>query len=98
MSRDWILAVGCWLLATAAAAQPCRPLAVGNPAGNYFIPGVQGAIRYADNLSLDAYVQHGARKPPSIIVVHGGGWTSGSRIAPVGQTLEVLTGAGYNWF
>ena len=43
-------------------------------------------------------MQPGSTHSPSIIVVHGGGWTSGSRIAHVGQILEFLTGAGYNWF
>ena len=32
------------------------------------------------------------------MVIHGGGWTSGSRAAHVGQILELLTHAGYNWF
>src|SRR4029077_14107289 len=35
---------------------------------------------------------------PSVVVIHGGAWTSGSRIAHVGQILELLTRAGYNWF
>ncbi len=96
-------AFGCWLLATLtlaapAAAQPCPRLHIRNPAGNYIVPGVKGDIPYSGNLSLDAYVQQGSRRPPSVIVMHGGGWTSGSRIAHVGQILEFLTGAGYNWF
>jgi alpha-L-fucosidase 2 len=33
-----------------------------------------------------------------VVVIHGGGWTSGSRTAHVGQILELLTHAGYNWF
>ena len=96
----WLLAAGCWLLALAApaAAQPCPPLQVRNPAGNYIVPGVKGDIPYAGDLALDAYVQQGSARPPSVIVIHGGGWTSGSRIAHVGQILEFLTSAGYNWF
>jgi alpha-L-fucosidase 2 len=31
-------------------------------------------------------------------VIHGGGWSSGSRVAHVGQILELLTHAGYHWF
>ncbi len=100
MSRLWLLAAGCWFLTSAApaAAQPCPSLKVGNPAGNYIIPGVKGDIRYSGNLALDAYVQQEPARPPSIVVIHGGGWSSGSRIAHVGQILEFLTGAGYNWF
>ena len=98
-----LLAFGCWLLAalapaSATAAQPCPPLQVRNPAGNYIVPGVKGDIPYSGNLALDAYVQPGSVRPPSVIVVHGGGWTSGSRSAHVGQILELLTSAGYNWF
>jgi acetyl esterase/lipase len=85
-------------LSAPAVAQPCPALQVRNSEGNYIIPGVKGDIRYSDNLSLDAYVQQGPARPPSIIVIHGGGWTSGSRIAHVGQILEFLTRAGYNWF
>ena len=94
------LAVGCWLLAfgAPAAAQPCHPLQIRNPAGNYIVPGVKGDIPYSGDLAFDAYVQAGQTRPPSIIIIHGGGWTSGSRIAHVGQILEFLTGAGYNWF
>ena len=66
------------------------------------IPGVLGDIVYrrvgALELSLDAYVQKNGDRRPAVIVVHGGGWTSGSRIARVGQILEMLTRGGFNWF
>jgi acetyl esterase/lipase len=98
-----LLALGCWLLAALtpaapAAAQSCPPLQVRNPAGNYIVPGVKGDIPYSATLALDAYVQPGSARPPSIVVIHGGGWTSGSRIAHVGQILEFLSRTGYNWF
>lgn len=82
----------------AAYAQPCPTLQVRNPAGNYFIPGVKGDIPYSGTLALDAYVQQNSARQLSVIVIHGGGWSSGSRIAHVGQILERLTHAGYNWF
>ena len=78
--------------------QPCPALKAANPDGNYIVPGVMGAIRYSRDLSLDAYVQRGAGRRPSVVVVHGGSWSSGSRAAHVGQILELLTAAGYNWF
>jgi acetyl esterase/lipase len=81
-----------------AFAQPCAALRVRNPDGNYIIPGVKGGIRYAGHLALDAYVQRSADRRPSVVVIHGGAWSSGSRVAHVGQLLEVLTLAGYNWF
>jgi acetyl esterase len=95
-----ILLIVCGVLAVAgpASAQPCAPLQVRNPAGNYFIPGVKGDIPYSGDLAFDAYVQQGSARPPSVVVIHGGGGTSGSRVAHVGQILETLTHAGYNWF
>jgi acetyl esterase len=81
-----------------ALAQSCPALQVRNPAGNYIVPGVKGDIPYSGDLALDAYVQQGSARPPSIVVIHGGAWSSGSRIAHVGQILEVITRAGYNWF
>lgn len=32
-----------------------------------------------------------------VVVVHGGGWTTGSRVAHTGQLLELLTEAGFAW-
>jgi len=85
-------------LTVRAVAQPCPALQVRNPAGNYIVPGVKGDIPYSGDLALDAYVQPDPALGPSVVVIHGGAWTSGSRIAHVGQILELLTRAGYNWF
>ena len=85
-----------------ARAETCLPIKARNPEGNYIVPGVQGDIVYRRvagvELSLDAYVQKRGADRPAVIVVHGGGWEAGSRIAFVGQFLEMLTVAGYNWF
>ena len=43
-------------------------------------------------------MQQGPGPRPSVVVIHGGSWTSGSRAAHTGQILELLTRAGYNWF
>jgi alpha-L-fucosidase 2 len=94
--------LACALAPTGARASECLPIYVRNPAGNYIVPGVMGDIVYrrvnGKELALDAYVQKRGRKRPAVIVVHGGGWESGSRVAFVGQFLEMLTSAGYNWF
>jgi len=83
-------------------AGDCLPIKVRNPEGNYIAPGVMGNIVYrrvdGRELALDAYAQKRGRNRPAVIVVHGGGWAAGSRIAFVGQFLEMLTRAGYNWF
>lgn len=98
MHRPALLAFAALAAGVPAIAQPCPPLQVRNTAGNYIVPGVKGDIPYSDGVALDAYIQRGDARRPSIVVIHGGGWTSGSRIAHVGQILELLTRAGYNWF
>src|SRR6185503_7623607 len=98
LCRNFVFCAAALAISQPAFTQPCPPLHVRNPAGNYFIPGVKGDIPYSDGLALDAYVQQGSARPLSVIVIHGGGWSSGSRIAHVGQILETLTRAGYNWF
>lgn len=89
------------MLPIGAAAQ-CLPLTVRNPEGNYIIPGAKGGIVYRRidgvELSLDAYVQQRGGRRPAVMVIHGGNWDTGSRVAFVGQFLELLTQAGYNWF
>jgi acetyl esterase len=88
--------------ATGAPGDGCPPVVVENPDGNLVVPGVQGRIVYrrvgGTELALDAYVQRKGGVRPAVVVVHGGGWTAGSRIAYVGQLLETLTRAGFNWF
>lgn len=90
--------IGLSLTDRSAVAQSCPALQVRNPQGNYIVPGVKGDIPFSGDLALDAYVQQGSTRRPSIVVIHGGGWTSGSRVAHVGQMLELVTRAGYNWF
>src|SRR5262245_57474129 len=84
-------------LCAPVAAQPCPSLTARNPDGNYIVPGVRGDIRYSGDLALDAFIQPGSPRP-AVVVIHGGGWSSGSRVAHVGQILETLTTAGYTWF
>jgi acetyl esterase len=86
------------MVAGSASAQPCAPLQIRNPAGNYIVPGVRGDIPYSGDLALDAYVQRSPGRRASVIVIHGGTWSSGSRVAHIGQILEALTRAGHNWF
>jgi alpha-L-fucosidase 2 len=87
-------------LAPPARAQ-CLPLVPRSVEGNFIIPGALGDIVYSreasHELALDVYVQQGGGPRPLIVVVHGGGGSAGSRIAFVGQLLETLTDAGFNW-
>lgn len=88
--------------AEAKSGAACLPLRARNSDGNYIVPGVRGEIVYRvvgrRGLAMDAYVQRRGGVRPGVVVVHGGGWDSGSRVSFVGQFLEMLTGAGYNWF
>ena len=89
------------LLGFDAGAQ-CLPLEARNADGNYLIPGAKGEIVYRRidgvELAMDAYSHAGAARRPGVVVIHGGGGEVGSRAAFVGQFLEMLTRAGYNWF
>lgn len=104
MKSRCILCTGLLLLFAAvnAKAADCLPLKVRNPEGNYIVPGVRGDIVYSRvngvALALDAYVQKRGKHRPAVLVIHGGGFTAGSRVSFIGQFLEMLTRAGYNWF
>src|SRR5215211_2569695 len=89
----------------------CLPLTVSSEDGNYIVPGARGGVVYRrvdeQELRLDFRVPsappdrrregEGSLAPPLVIVIHGGGFTSGSRVAFVGQFLEMLAAAGYPW-
>jgi len=85
----------------ALAALLALVIGTSDPEGNYIVPGTRGAIVYrrigGQELKLDAYAQRRGPRRPAVVVIHGGHWTSGSRVAFVGQLLETLTRAGYNW-
>jgi alpha-L-fucosidase 2 len=102
--RSGVLAIA-WLLvcaATPTAGAECLPATPTQPDGNYLVPGVRGGIVYrrvdGRDLRLDAWVPPTPAGRPAVIVIHGGGYTTGSRIAFVGQFLELLTAAGLPWF
>jgi alpha-L-fucosidase 2 len=96
------LLLALFLSSSEIKADECLPLKVRHPEGNYIVPGVMGDIVYRRvsgfELALDAYVQKRGSDRPAVMVIHGGGWNSGSRTAFIGQFLEILTNAGYNWF
>ena len=88
----------------AGAADDCLPLEPRSPHGNYLVPGGRGDIVYrrvstrdeGAALALDAYRQPGNQRHPAVVVVHGGGG-AGSRVSFVGQLIETITAAGYQW-
>ena len=103
----WLMVIGQTIVLNSyaqakTASNFCLPVKIRNPEGNYIVPGVRGDIVYRQGngieLALDAYVQKQGNKRPAVIVIHGGNWNTGSRVSFVGQFLELLTAAGYNWF
>jgi alpha-L-fucosidase 2 len=70
--------------------------------GNYVVPGSMGDIPFrvvdGQQLLLDAFVHPGGETRPGVILIHGGGWTTGSRRAFISHFQELLTDAGFNWF
>lgn len=70
------------------------PPAVGDPEGNYIIPGSLGGIVYREGLALDAYAPAGEPRPAAV-VIHG---SQGDRRGFVTRLYEQLTRAGYAWF
>ena len=91
--------VALWLMAAPAASADC-PALDERRSTNYIIPGVREFVvgaRGTTALAMDVFAQPGRDVQPTVMVIHGGGWTSGSREAHIGQLLELLTGAGYSW-
>ncbi len=95
--------MGATVSASVSAQQPCgRPWVVGNADGNYVVPGAMGDVAYrvdgGQRLALDAYVPPGPGPHPAAVILHGGGWKRGSRVAHVTQLFEPLAKAGIAWF
>jgi alpha-L-fucosidase 2 len=59
-------------------------------------------IEYAkagtEHLRLDAGIPDGAGPFPAVIIVHGGGWTSGNKQRDVNTLFEPLAAAHFTWF
>lgn len=88
------LAILCALRQRAAAKQPACAAAVGNPSGNYVIPGVLGDVKYREELTLDAYAPAGTPRPAAILI-HG---SRGDKSTHLTQLFEILERAGFAWF
>jgi hypothetical protein len=89
------LAILCAALCQSVAAkQAACATAVGNPSGNYIVPGVLGNVKYREEITLDAYAPAGTPRPAAILI-HGG---QGDKSTHLTQLFEVLARAGFAWF
>ncbi len=97
----WLSAIAALLMtAPPDAAAECLPF-LARPSSTHIVPGASAAVFATPPggpaLTLDAYAQQDRQVHPAVVVVHGGGWTSGGRQAHIGQLLETITEAGYQW-
>jgi len=85
-----LIGVVVWLWAASASAQVTAT------------SGLHSNIEYGqaggEKLLLDANVPPGATGFPVVIVVHGGGWSSGDKSNEVAPVLAPLTAANFTWF
>lgn len=77
-----------------AGSNGCSTPVVGNPDGNYIIPGSMGDIPYKSGLTLDAYAPSGNPRPAAL-VIHG---SRGDKRGYITSIYEQLTRDGYAWF
>ena len=63
---------------------------------------LQSNIEYAvvggESLKLDAYVPDGKGPFPTAILVHGGGWSKGSKEVFIKPLFQTMSDAGFSWF
>lgn len=66
------------------------------------LPPVKADIEFAKagdvSLTLDAFVPDGAGPFPTCILVHGGGFTTGTKRSFIAPLFEPLSKAGFTWF
>src|SRR5215471_11929383 len=94
MNRNIIPFLGFALLAWVLASSPAST----HP-DNYKVEENVEFTRAQVSLRLDAHIPPGKGPFPAVILVHGGGWTTGSKTANfVIPLFDPLTRAGYAWF
>jgi alpha-L-fucosidase 2 len=93
--KVYLLAAVCVLSAEPALAQrpPCA-VEVGNPHGNYIVPGSLGDVRYKNGMSMDVYAPKGDPRPAAVII-HG---DHGNKRGFITRLMDHADKAGYAWF
>ena len=70
--------------------------------GNVFAedkPDIEYGRASGESLRLDAHIPDGRGPFPMVVMVHGGGWTSGDKHKDITMILEPLTKSGeFTWF
>ena len=91
--KEVLLCASLFCAACAVCHAAC-PAPVGDPAGNYMVPGVLGDVKYRADEALDAYAPAGEPRPAAILI-HG---SSGDKSTHLTQLFDVLERAGFAWF
>ena len=76
------------------ARETACPVAAGNPAGSYLVPGAVSDLKYRGDMTLDAYAPPGTPRRAAILI-HG---SQGDKSTHLTQLFEVLERAGFAWF
>ena len=103
MKPSPILCIFVWLVfsipanaqrAVKPATGGCPAISVGNPHGNYIVPGSLSDIRYKNDLAMDAFAPQGEPRPAAVII-HG---NHGNKRGFITRLMEHAAKAGYAWF
>lgn len=80
----------------------CLILCLAAPAAAADLPAIKTDIEFAKvgdvSLTLDAFVPEGTGPFPTCILVHGGGFTKGTKTSYITPIFEPLSKAGFTWF
>ena len=89
--RTCVVAIVCVLVATAAAAQtPTGAWAAGVANDYQVFPDITYLTASNWEAKLDVYTPRGAGPHPTVLHIHGGGWTGGSRESVVLRAMPFL--------
>ena len=78
----------------AQARETACPVAAGNAAASYLVPGAMSDLKYRGDMTLDAYAPAGTPRRAAILI-HG---SQGDKSTHLTQLFEVLDRAGFAWF
>ena len=89
--RSCVVAIACMLSAASAAAQAPTSAWAAVMANDYQVtPGITYLTASNWEAKLDVYTPRGAGPHPTVLHIHGGGWTGGSRESVILRAMPFL--------